>query len=280
MKTRLLCLAAAALLAGCVHLPPAPAEMSREPLQRGMSTTCRPRGCSGSVAAGNFRYDVDTRIDERSLEHVLAGTRPSVMGRVAGAVGDDLARRAFGMTEQRVASLVRRTVGPRGRGAVMICDLVWVDAESRTGAEPEVTRSRIGEGQSCLITPTGDSADATWRFRAGAPTASDSLHEHYGHLLEDAGSGVTRANLPMWLERIAPPGTAASYEVLFDGYVRLGGVIHGFRTVVVRDSVTIARLHLVEEHGRSAIDFGPATAEERGMIRLLAAHLLMPNRRG
>jgi hypothetical protein len=254
--------------------------MSRESLQRGSSTTCTSRGCSGSVAAGDFRYAIDSRIDERPLAHVLAGTRPSLMSRAVGAMGDGLARRAAGMTEHRTASLVRRTVKPRAGGVVMICDLVWVDAEYRTGREPEVTRSRIGEGHSCLVTPTGDTADATWRFRAGAPTATDSLREHYGHLLGEAGSGVTRRDLPMWLERIAPPGTAASYEVLFDGYIRLGGERRGYRAVVVRDSLPIATIHLLEERGRSAIDFGAATAEEREMIRLLAAHLLMPDQRG
>jgi hypothetical protein len=254
--------------------------MSREPLQRGISTTCTPRGCSGSVAAGDFRYAVQTRIDERPLAHVLAETRPSMMSRAVGAMGDDLARLAAEMTEHRTASLVRRTVRPREGGAVMICDLVWVDAEYRIGREPEVTRSRIGEGQSCLVTPTGDTADATWRFRAGAPTAGDSLREHYGHLLGEAGSGVNPRNLPMWLERIALPGSAAKYEVLFDGYISVGGERRGYRAVVARDSVPIARLHLVEEHGRSAIDFGAVTAEEREMIRLLAAHLLMPHYRG
>jgi hypothetical protein len=249
--------------------------MERERLRPGASTTCTASRCTSSVSVGERRYRVETRIDARPLEHALAGTRPSLAQRALGAVADDLARSLSGMTEHLEASQVRRTVRPRDGGPGLTCDLVWIDVEYRQRREPERTRSRIGEGQTCIMSASGDSSDATWRFRAGSSTAPDSLQETYGHLADAIGSGVTRDRLPMSLERIARAESAPAYEIRFDGYIKAANAIRGWRALVVRDAEPIARFHLVEEHGHSAIDFVPASSdEERALLRLLAAHLL------
>jgi hypothetical protein len=274
--TALLSAAIGCTTLACVHLPPTPPDMTRELLRPGASTTCTPNRCTGSVMVGERRYGVETRIDARPLEHALAGTRPSLAQRAVGAVADDVMVRISGMTEHVEASLVRRTVRPRDGGPVLICDAVWIDVEVRQRHEPEMSRSRIGEGQSCTVSATGDPADATWRFRAGSSTAPDSLRETYGHLVDYAGRGLTRERVPMWLERITTAEAAQAYEVRFDGYISAGNAIRGWRARVERDSVDIARFHLVEEHGRSAVDFHPGLSDdERELLRLLAAHLLI-----
>jgi hypothetical protein len=266
------------LLGSCVHLPPAAADLTREPLQRGMSTTCTSSRCTSSVSAGDRRYRVETRIDYLSLADALDGTRPSLGSRIAGGIADDLVRRTGFSTSHMQLSLARRTIRPRDGGLQMDCELVWVDDELREGREPTITRRRVAEGMTCVVMASGDTSDASWRFRRGISTAPDSLLGALSHLLDGPGTRVTSEALSMSLERVAPGADYfTSYEVAFEGYITQGGAVRGWRASVRMDAEVIARIHLVAERGKSAVDLsGSVTDEEAEVLRLVAACLLVP----
>lgn len=242
------------------------------------------------VDIGGQQVQVEARARVMSREQAL-GERQSLANTLLRPVVDELLVLAGARVGRDQIGLGTRAVTVRGDSARWLrCSVGWVQEETRTrqGGEDVSTSRRVAEGMACEVVQGPDST-VTWRFHAGQSPTPAALVRTADTLLD---RDRPRLDLRLQLERLTverltaerPTGehhanaTPSRYPVMLDSVTTsVQRAPLSVWSMSRPDGTRIGTLLWRYGVGSSALDLSAvATSEERGVLRLIAAALVVP----
>jgi hypothetical protein len=241
------------------------------------------------------QVQVEARARVMSREQAL-GEQQSLANTLLRPVVDELLVLAGARVGRDQIGLGTRVVTVRGDSARWLrCSVGWVQEETRTrqGGEDVFTSRRVAEGMDCEVVQGPDST-VTWRFHAGQSPTPAALVRTADTLLD---RDRPRLDLRLQLERLTverltaerptaerPTGehhanaTQSRYPVMLDSVTTsVQRAPLSVWSMSRPDGTRIGTLLWRYGVGSSALDLSAvATSEERGVLRLIAAALVVP----